>query len=236
MIVPPPNSNSVLSPAIPSELRAYWDGLRGEAAFPPRHLLDPRGIAGVLDQTFLIERIAPGAARFRLAGMALNTMMGMDLRGMPISALITAAAGKRLSMALVQLFTLPAILDICLQAEPSFCRPSYVARMLILPLGDLDGKPSLGLGCLVFEDSHQGYGPRRFAITGLTHEPVGASAAQAGSEAVSAEAKAVNIKPEGGTGARRHLHLVHSAEPTATAGARLADVALQDTDERNCQG
>jgi hypothetical protein len=172
MIIPPPNGSSAQTPAAPSELRAYWNGLRGDAAFPPRHLLDPRGIAGVLDQTFLIERIAPGAARFRLAGMQLNTRMGMELRDMPISALIAPPARKRFSLALIQLFSLPAILDIRLQAESSLCRPSYAARMLVLPLGDLDGKPSLGLGCLVFENQHQGYGPRRFAITGLICEPV----------------------------------------------------------------
>jgi hypothetical protein len=45
----------------PAEVRAYWEGLRRDGAIPARTDLDPRGMADVLDQVFVAERI--GATR-----------------------------------------------------------------------------------------------------------------------------------------------------------------------------
>jgi hypothetical protein len=68
-----------------AELRAYWEALREGEMLPRRDRVDPRGIAGALEHSFLIERIAPGVARFRISGMVFNDLMGMDIRGMPMS-------------------------------------------------------------------------------------------------------------------------------------------------------
>ncbi len=77
--------------AMLAEVRAYWEGLRVAGDLPRRDQIDPRGIAGALENTFLLERVAPGIARFRLAGMQLHDLMGMDVRGMPLSAADRAA-------------------------------------------------------------------------------------------------------------------------------------------------
>ena len=74
--------------AMLAEVRGYWEGLRKGSDLPRRDEIDPRGIVGALENTFLLERVAPGVARFRLAGMQLHDLMGMDVRGMPLTALI----------------------------------------------------------------------------------------------------------------------------------------------------
>ena len=67
-----------------ADLRSYWDSLRKGRAVPDRADVEPKGIRRALDYAFILERIAPGAARFRLAGRHLVDLMGMEVRGMPV--------------------------------------------------------------------------------------------------------------------------------------------------------
>ena len=53
---------------------------------PLRSEIDPRGLKGALEYCFVLERIAPGLARLRVAGSHLGDLMGMEVRGMPITA------------------------------------------------------------------------------------------------------------------------------------------------------
>ena len=152
-----------------AEVRAYWEGLRHGVALPQRDQIDPRGIAGALENTFLLERIAPGIARFRLAGMQLHDLMGMDVRGMPLSALIEPAGRNRLAEGLETVFAAPAITEIWLEGERGIGRPALEGRMLLLPLLSNRGQSDLALGCLAL-DGALGRAPRRFAIAGLMHE------------------------------------------------------------------
>ena len=63
-----------------------------QRAVPMRSDVDPRGIERSLEHAFILERIAPQMARFRLAGMHLTDLMGMEVRGMPTTALFAPAA------------------------------------------------------------------------------------------------------------------------------------------------
>lgn len=155
--------------AILSEVRAYWEGLRDGGTLPRRDQIDPRGIAGALEHVFLIERIAPGLARFRLAGMGIGEVLGMDVRGMPLSALFDPGARARLGAALETVFVNQVALDLWLEAERGVGRPRLEARMLLLPLVSTRGFTDLALGCLALEGD-VGRVPRRFAITALLSE------------------------------------------------------------------
>jgi hypothetical protein len=157
--------------AMLAEVRAYWEGLRVGGGLPSRDRIDPRGIAGALENTFLLERIAPGIARFRIAGMMIHDVMGMDVRGMPLSALYEPLGRNRLSDALEGVFAGPATLELWLEAERSIGRPPLEGRMLILPLTSSAGKTDLALGCLALEGV-VGRAPRRFAISGLMSEVI----------------------------------------------------------------
>lgn len=157
--------------AMLAEVRAYWEGLRSAGDLPRRDEIDPRGIAGALENTFLLERVAPGVARFRLAGMQMHDLMGMDVRGMPLTALIDPAARARMSEQLETVFAGPGTLEVWLEAERGLGRPALEARMLLLPLTGLRGTTDLALGCLAIHGA-LGRAPRRFAISGVMGEKI----------------------------------------------------------------
>ena len=146
-----------------TRLRGYWEALRDGDALPTRAALDPRGFADLLECTLLMERIAPGMARIRLAGMGLCDLMGMDLRGMPISALILPDSRDRLRTELEHVFAGPRIGTFALEAARGIGRPALSAQLLLLPLAGHDGTIDRALGCLVTEGK-VGRVPRRFAV------------------------------------------------------------------------
>lgn len=158
--------NAAAQFAILAEVRAYWEGLRRTGDIPRRDEIDPRGIAGALENTFLLERVAPGVARFRLAGMQLHDLMGMDVRGMPLTALIDPADRARMGDQLETVFAVPSTLEVRLEAERGLGRPALEARMLLLPLTSTRGVVDLALGCMAIHGA-MGRAPRRFAITGV---------------------------------------------------------------------
>lgn len=147
-------------------VRDYWESLRTNGALPRRDQIDPRGMVSALDKVFLIERIAKGQARFRLAGMHLSDILGMDLRGMPLSALFEPDARARIAAELEQAFDIPAVMEISLEADGRIGSPPLSAQMLLLPITDGAGAPGLALGCLV-SHGRLGRAPRRFKVRGI---------------------------------------------------------------------
>ena len=160
---------------ISNELRAYWEGLRKGRAVPPRSEVNPRGIERALEFSFILERVAPGMGRFRLAGMHLNDLMGMEVRGMPLSALFAPAGRKRIAEITEAVFSDPAIAEVELCAETSIGKPEMMARLLILPLTSDFGDVSRALGCFVAE-GEIGRTPRRFEVTGVRMSAIASQA------------------------------------------------------------
>jgi hypothetical protein len=203
-----------------AEVRAYWEGLREGAALPRRDQIDPRGIAGALENTFLVERVGHGIARFRLAGMQLHDLMGMDVRGMPLTALIAPAVRNQMTEAVETVFACPAIVEVWLEAERSLGRPALEGRMLLLPLVSARGSTDLALGCLAMAGV-LGRTPRRFAIAGA----VCTGTAQGGGQAAPRPAQVTEMMPgmaEGG----RPFHHGEPRPPRAKPHLRL--VASRD--------
>lgn len=153
------------------ELRAYWDRLRQGRAIPDRADVEPRGIRAGLDFAFVLERIAPGAARFRLAGRHLIELMGMEVRGMPLCSVLNPSSRGRLSDVLESVFKAPQIAELWLNSEAGYGRPELTGRMLILPLRSDLGDVTRALGCLVAE-GEIGRAPRRFDLTSDQVSPV----------------------------------------------------------------
>lgn len=158
-------------------VRAYWEALRSPGSLPRREDINPRGMASALEQVFLVEEVAPNHGRLRLAGMALADLLGMDLRGMPMTALFDPVARARLSEALGGLFRHEYLLDLWLEAERGIGRPPLFARMQLLPLIGSNGESGLALGCLGIK-GQIGRAPRRFTIQRILHEPLEVRAAQ----------------------------------------------------------
>lgn len=157
--------------AMIAEVRGYWQALRRDGALPQRADIDPRGIAGALCGAFLVERIAPGVGRLRIAGSSFTELLGMDARGMPLSALFDPMARGRLAVALDQCFLRPAILDTQLTAETGLGRPALTGRMILLPLASDGTRAETALGCLALSGT-VGRQPRRLIPGALRVDPV----------------------------------------------------------------
>lgn len=166
----------IASHAAPLALvRAYWEALRQDGEIPFRSDINPRGIEHILSSTFLIERVAPGMARFRIAGMDYSDLMGMDVRGLPLSAVFVPDARAALASKLEQVFHSPAIMELTLEANGGLLKPALRARMLVMPVRDASGQTNLALGCMVFKGKI-GRSPRRFAISDSRMSPLHISA------------------------------------------------------------
>lgn len=149
-------------PAI-RDIRRYWQEVRGDRLMPMRSEIDPRRIDRALEFTFVLERLAPGVARFRLAGMHLNALMGMEIRGMPLTTLFLPDARREVSEALESVFDKPAMAVLSATGDRGIGKPPLDARMLLLPLVSDLGEVSRVLGCLA-SLGPIGRTPRRFAI------------------------------------------------------------------------
>ena len=140
-------SGKTLSPIRQAE--AYWSALRRGSDIPHRSQVDPRGLEEVLEYAFVLERIAPGIARFRLAGQHLNALAGMEVRGMPLTAFFTPASRGQISATLEHVFDTPAVAELTLSGEARTGRAAGEARMILLPMKSDLGDVSRVLGVLI---------------------------------------------------------------------------------------
>ncbi len=163
------DSGRSLSPIRQAE--AYWTALLDGNGVPMRSQIDPRGLENILEYTFILERIAPGLARFRLAGSHLNKLAGMEVRGMPLTAFFDPEARKTATNALEQVFANPAIAELDMVSSGAFGRARMQARMLLLPLKSDLGDVSRVMGVMV-SDGAIGTTPRRFSIQDTRIKPV----------------------------------------------------------------
>ena len=152
-------------------VEAYWEALRGSRMVPKRSEIDPRGIETALEYTFVLERIAIGMARMRIAGSHLNNLMGMEVRGMPLTSFITPTGRRQMGDMLEEVFQRPSACEVRLSAEVGRNKPAMDARMLLLPLKSDLGDVSRVLGCFVAR-GEMGSLPRRFDILGTKIRPL----------------------------------------------------------------
>ncbi|GAW34945.1 PAS domain protein [Roseovarius sp. A-2] len=156
-------------------LHAYWSEARRGHDVPNRADIDPRRIEPLLSNAFIAERIAPGVTRLRVAGMHLSEIMGMEVRGMPLSCLISPPARDAFALHLVDLFDGPATLRMELRSKGGLARSDLPATLVMLPLRSDLGDVSRALGCLVTRGP-LGRTPRRFEIAACRVSPLDDSA------------------------------------------------------------
>ncbi|RBW56103.1 diguanylate cyclase [Ruegeria sp. A3M17] len=163
------DSGRSLSPIRQAE--AYWTALLRGDGVPMRSHIDPRGLENILEYTFVLERIAPGLTRFRLAGRHLNQLAGMEVRGMPLTSFFEPGARDQIKTVSEQVFAQPAIANLTLDSSGRLGRVQLQARMLLLPLKSDLGDVSRILGVMV-SDGVIGATPRRFTISETSLRPV----------------------------------------------------------------
>ena len=151
-------------------METYWRTLCLDNRIPARGQVDPRGLQGALENTFIVERISPRLAKIRVAGSHFFDLMGMEVSGMPLSSLFSPEAREELGTALAQVFDRPAILTATLEGEKRFACPELSGRMVLLPLRSDMGDVTRAMGCLVTQGGI-GRAPRRFGLQGLSTRP-----------------------------------------------------------------
>ncbi|TFL18238.1 PAS domain-containing protein [Jannaschia formosa] len=139
----------------------YWSSLRAGRNLPRRDELDPRAMSLTLGHSMILDRIRPGTVRVRLGGRVMNGLMGMEVRGLPIRAFFEIAERKRAASLVERVFELPATLEMDLVSLTR--RGPTHARLLVLPLQDLNGEVSKALTCLAL-DRVDPEPPHRFTI------------------------------------------------------------------------
>ena len=164
----------------------YWDSLREGRAMPTRDEIEPRALTGALSHAFVLERVAPGLARFRVAGSHMSALLGMEVRGMPISAMFEPHTRSRLAEALESACASPAVVRAGLGCRASIGRPALTGGMVLLPLGPESGSGTSDVRYLLGALSMSGRigrPPRRPEILGLARRQIdlaGAAAATPG--------------------------------------------------------
>jgi hypothetical protein len=97
--------------------------------------------------------------------------MGMEVRGMPLSAILVPASRDGARALVEAVFAGPSVVELALESDRGLGRPALQGRMILLPVGDDDENCDRALGCLVTEGDI-GRGPRRFTITRQRTETV----------------------------------------------------------------
>lgn len=149
---------------VQSKLDRYWRDLKGARLVPSRAQVDPRAIEDCLEYAFILERVAPGLARFRLAGMHLNDLMGMEVRGMPMTCLFPPDSRTRVAEALEEVFSGPSTARLALTGDRGLGRPPIAAELSLLPMTSDFGDITRVLGALTTQGAI-GRTPRRFEVT-----------------------------------------------------------------------
>lgn len=147
------------------QVTRYWDGLRQGRVVPTREEVDPRAIQSALPNAFIVDRPRPGTVRFRLSGMHLNDVLGMEARGMPLRSLCEVAYRARLMDQVERVFEEPAMVVIDLRADRGILG-IVKAKLALLPLRSGAGAIDRALGVLV-TDGIVHDGPTRFATRGF---------------------------------------------------------------------
>ncbi len=171
-VVPSCEDNALSDTAcLVQDMRHYWQGLRRNASVPFRAQVTREDMAGMLDHAFLVERLAPGMARFRLVGQHLMDLMGMELRGMPFCSLMNRDSRKTICHLTETVFRAPQIAEMRITSPATHNCPEISGTLLLLPLkSDLDDV-SRALGCLVTKGGI-GSAPRRFDLQGTKLDPI----------------------------------------------------------------
>ncbi len=145
------------------QVEAYWDGLRNGRDAPSRAEVDPRGLSGILRHCFILERIAPGMARFRVAGQELCDRMGMEMKGLPFSSMFLPEARDQLESVLERVFAAPETARLTVRSPGGFRRSQVDGQLLLLPLRSDLGAITRVMGAIAM-DSLDGRKPRRLDI------------------------------------------------------------------------
>lgn len=146
------------------QLEGYWRGLCRPDGPPLRSDVTASAMTASLRYAFLAELVTPTTARLRVAGRELDLLAGLEVRGMPLSALFSVPARKVLGKAMQSMAEGPSLVDLPLSVPASLLRRAQQGRMLLLPLRDDQGGLTRVMGAIVLDEKVHGRAPVRLDI------------------------------------------------------------------------
>lgn len=152
----------------------HWRELQKRARIPARDDIRPDAIATALPSTFIVKRVAPGVARIRVAGQKVHDLIGMDVRGMPLSSVIRPDDQATFAVHLESAFSDPAVVALPLVCAATLWKQEIHGQILLLPLADNKGDVTRVLGVIGF-DSNVSLRNRPIQIAAakpIRHEPL----------------------------------------------------------------
>jgi len=150
------------------QLFEYWSDLRGGRAAPYKSEVTARGIGRTLaSNTFILENLADGARRFRLAGSGLHDIFGLELRGMSAQAIMQQESRARMQSLMDECLAAPAVCVFRCSAETQR-GPALSLEIVLAPLrSDFDQMNRILGAAHVLDDEQVPVetAPRRCQIT-----------------------------------------------------------------------
>ena len=150
------------NPTATSEMERYWGSLPRTRGVPMSKDVDPAKMEGLLEDGFILERVAPGVARIRVAGRNIAGLFGL-----PLTAAFLPEARAPMALHLEKAFSTPGLVEIELTSPRAVGQPKLHGKILLLPLRDDHGRVSRMMGVLVMS-GRRGLGGRRFTISDTT--------------------------------------------------------------------
>ena len=133
------------------QVESHWRNLRANQLVPNRADIGLGVLSLVLGHTFVLERVTPSVARFRVAGQAIHSMLNMEPRGMPISAIFTPMGRQMLAPLIYDVCEGPELVEIPLIAQRGLARSPLRARLLMLPIRTIGDEINAIFGALVVD-------------------------------------------------------------------------------------
>lgn len=147
-----------------AQLEQYWRSLCRSDGVPYRSDITARSLGPALPYAFLAERVAASTLRLRVAGRALELIAGMEVRGLPLTALFSVPARKSLAAAIPTMMEQPALVEMPLSLNAGALQRAQKGRMILLPLRDDAGGLTRVMGAIVLDDKVHGRMPVRLDI------------------------------------------------------------------------
>lgn len=132
-------------------VETYWRSLRTDNGVPLRSQINPQELRPVLSNVFILERIAPGLAKFRIAGSRMTALAGIEVRGMPITSFVRSPHRAVCSEAIETCLQNPAIVDIPILVRDLQHGPTLPGSIRLFPMTCDLGRVSRILGVLDVE-------------------------------------------------------------------------------------
>lgn len=145
----------------------YWQALRAGRPCPMRAEVDPRNIPARIGNLFILEDLGRGNIRFRLAGSALVDAFWMELRGMPLHAIMALEARQSVKELVAETLAEPGVGHARLRHAAN---PDCRWEMVLLPLRSDTGRVDRALGGLQVIETAEKTGPADPPLTFLIEQ------------------------------------------------------------------